>query len=648
LRFYPAALLGCWIAASAAPCTAAEWQSGELGAKLDSFVSMGFSMRTQSPKCNNIPNLTGQLGEVGAMGVTVWKFPAPAHNPGGCVDPSDIVTNATLLNSDDGNLNWDQWDVFSAVVKGSHDLELHWRNYGSFIRVSYFFDGIQSNNDFVQRTNLDADARWRNSVVEGGVVGGQLLLLDAYVFANYEWAGRYFDFRAGNQVVNWGESTFTQGGINVTNTIDVTKIRLPGADIREALSPAPIVKVGGNIVGSLGFEAYYQFGWRRFEIDPPGTFYSVNDLVGRGAEGFFSAMWGDPGATGMSAEEIFAVQPGDYCDPEDPALCESLRARDPSDLNWAFLVGAPFQGDKNPSDQGQFGLALRNYVDAIETEFGAYYIRFHAKTPSVGFQATTLGTGPGRIGYFREYPEDIDLYGLSFNTALAGFSFAGELSYRPNEPVPITSAQPDLIYWNLLPTWAGGPGGDGGVYSGYVREKRIVGIVNSVYIVGPGTPVLGHALQFIGAQDMNMIAEVGVENFPDLADTCPPSPTVVPLSPEQRSAMHCEAYAKPLSTDKVDKTQASYTLRVDASYDRVFGSAITLQPIVTFRHDFYGVGPGNGSQWTEDVMQVGTSLVAKYQQVWQASISYSNTFGAGQANPSTDRDFLSINLSYTY
>lgn len=647
LRLYRAALVGCWVAASAAPGMAAEWSSGELSAKLDSFISTGFSMRTQSPDCHNIPNLTGALGEVGAMGVSLWQFPAPANNPGGCVAADDIVTNATLLNADDGNLNWDQWDVFSVVTKGSHDLELRWRNYGSFVRVSYFFDAVQGGINDPQRTKLDSDARWRDSVVEGGVVGGQLLLLDAYVFANYEWAGRYFDFRAGNQVVNWGESTFTQGGINVTNTIDVTKIRLPGSDIREALFPAPILKVGGNIIGSLGFEAYYQFAWRQFEIDPPGTFYSTSDMVGRGAEGYFSAMWGDPGATGMSADEIFAVQPGDYCNPDEPETCAELRELDPVDLNWAFLVSAPFQGDKTPSDQGQYGIALRNYFDAIETEFGAYYIKFHAKTPAVGFQATTLGTGPGRIGYFREFPEDIDLWGVSFNTMLSGISFAGELSYRPNEPVPITSAQPDLVYWNLLPDWATGPGGSGGVYSGYVREERLVGIVNGVYVVGPGTPVLGRAIQFIGAQGMNLLAEVGVQSFPDLSDTCPPPPELKPWSPDQRKALGCQDYARPLTTDKVDKTQVSYTLRADATYDRVFGSAITLQPVVTFRHDAWGVGPGNGSQWTEGVMQLGASLVAKYQQV-QGSIGYSNTFGADQANPNIDRDFLQVSISYTY
>jgi hypothetical protein len=647
LRLYKAVLFGCWAAANTSPSVAAQWSEGDLSARLDSFISTGFSMRTQSPDCHNIPNLTGALGEVGASGVTLWKFPAPANNPGGCIDADDIVTNSTLVNADDGNLNWDQWDVFSVVTKGSHDLELRWRNYGSFVRFSYFFDSVQGGMNDPQRTRLDSDARWRDSVVEGGVVGGQFLLLDAYVFANYEWAERNFDVRLGNQVVNWGESTFTQGGINATNTIDVTKIRLPGSDIREALFPAPIVKVGGDIIDSLSFEAYYQWAWRQFEIDPPGTFYSTSDLVGRGAEGFFSGMWGDPGATGMSADEIFAVQPGDYCNPDTPEICADLRATDPNDLNWAFLVSAPYQGDKTPDSQGQFGVALRNYFDAIETELGAYYTRFHDKFPSVGFQASTLGTGPGRIGYFREFPEDIDLWGLSFNTTLSGMSLAGELSYRPNQPVPITSAQPDLTYWNLLPTWAGGPGGSGGVYSGYEREERIVGIVNGVYVVGPGTPVLGRAVKFIGAGDMNLLAELGVQNYPSLSDTCPPSPNLVPYSPQQRDALDCLAYATPLGIDKVDKTQVSYTIRADASYDRAFGSAITLQPIITFRHDAWGVGPGNGSQWTEGVMQIGASLVAKYQQL-QGSVGYSNTFGADEANPNIDRDFLQVSISYTY
>jgi hypothetical protein len=604
LRICAAALLGGWVATNAAPSAAINWQWGELTGRLDSFTSVGFSIRTQATKCYRIPNLSS---------------PAAVNNPGGCAS-DDVTTNNTLLNSDDGNLNWDQWDVFSVAVKGSHDLELRWRNFGSFLRASWFVDAIGADAATPERTQLAEEARWRSSVLEGGVVGGQFLLLDAYLFAGFEWAERYFDFRVGNQVVNWGESTFTQGGINATNTIDVTKIRLPGSDIREALFPAPIVKVGGNIIGALSFEAYYQFIWRQFDLDPPGTFFSTSDLTGRGGEGFFNALYGDPGATGMTAEEIFAI-----------------------DFPVGTFIGAPSGGYTEPSDQGQFGVALRYYVEAIETEFGAYYIRLHAKTPSVGFAGSEVGTGDGRVRYFQEFPEDIDLWGLSFNTVLFGFSLAGEVSFRRNEPVPITSAQPDLAFWNLL------QGGPGGVYSGFASEERITGILNAVYVLGPGVPVLGQALRFIGAQDMNWLVEVGVAYYPGLSDTCPPSPNpLLPFSPEERAALGCKAYATPLTVDEISDVQVSYTIRADASYDRVLGSPITLRPVVSFRHDAYGVGPGNGSIWTNGVMQVGVSLVADYQNRWKGVVSYSNTFGAKHANPNIDRDFLSVSIEYTY
>jgi len=595
LRLCGAVLLGCWVTASAAPSVALEWQWGDLVGRLDSFASVGFSLRTQNPNCRRIPNIT-----------------LAPDNPGGCVDAGDLVTNGTLVNADDGNLNWDQWDVFSVAFKGSHDLELRWRNFGGFLRASYFIDAIGADAATPERTRLDEDARWRTSVLEGGVVGGQFRLLDAYLFAGQEWAGRYFDFRVGNQVVNWGESTFTQGGINATNTIDVTKIRLPGSDIREALVPAPIVKVGGNIIGALGFEAYYQFAWRQYEIDPPGTFFSVSDQVGRGAEGFFAPLLGDPGASGLTAEQLFALPGG-------------------------IAIGAPFMGDKEPSDQGQFGVALHYYVDAIETEFGAYYIRLHAKTPSVGFGVTQSGAYPGRIQYFREFPEDIDLWGLSFSTVLFGISVGGEISYRPDEPVPISSPVTDLIATPLPP-------GSEAAFPGFVREKRVIGIVNAVYVVGPGTPVFGDVLRFIGAQDVNFLAEVGVQWFPNLSDTCPiPAP-----SADEREELGCIAYALPLRIDEADDVQVSYTIRAEASYDRFLGSPITLSPIVSFRHDAYGVGPGNGSQWTNGVMQLGASLVFDYQQRWQGTVSYSNTFGASQANPNIDRDFISVSISYTY
>ncbi|MEQ1674027.1 MAG: DUF1302 family protein, partial [Candidatus Nitrotoga sp.] len=43
-------------------------------------------------------------------------------------------------NSDDGNLNYDKNDIFSAAIKATHELDLRRDNLGFFGRASYFYD----------------------------------------------------------------------------------------------------------------------------------------------------------------------------------------------------------------------------------------------------------------------------------------------------------------------------------------------------------------------------------------------------------------------------------------------------------------------------------------------------------------------------
>ncbi|MGB1558683.1 MAG: DUF1302 family protein, partial [Oceanococcaceae bacterium] len=68
-----------------------------------------------------------------------------------------------------------------------------------------------------------------------------------------------------------------------------------------------------------------------------------------------------------------------------------------------------------------------------------------------------LGTGPvsdavplDTVGFMLEYPEDIRMYGMSFNTALGEISLQGELAYRPNMPVQVDAE--DLTFAALGPT----------------------------------------------------------------------------------------------------------------------------------------------------------------------------------------------------
>lgn len=52
---------------------------------------------------------------------------------------------------------------------------------------------------------------------------------------------------------------------------------------------------------------------------------------------------------------------------------------------------------------------------------------------------------------FLEYPEDIDMYGMSFNTTLGDLSLSGEVAYRPDLPVQI--APVDLVLYSLSPAF---------------------------------------------------------------------------------------------------------------------------------------------------------------------------------------------------
>ena len=62
-------------------------------------------------------------------------------------------------------------------------------------------------------------------------------LLDAFGYYLYDIDGQPGSARLGKQVVNWGESTFIQGGLNVINPFNLAALRRPGSEVKDALVP---------------------------------------------------------------------------------------------------------------------------------------------------------------------------------------------------------------------------------------------------------------------------------------------------------------------------------------------------------------------------------------------------------------------------
>ncbi len=78
-------------------------------------------------------------------------------------------------------------------------------------------------------------------------------LLDAYVWWNFDIGNMPAQIRVGDQVLSWGESTFIQNGINIINPFDVSKLRVPGAELKEGLVPVGMVSASISPTENLTF-----------------------------------------------------------------------------------------------------------------------------------------------------------------------------------------------------------------------------------------------------------------------------------------------------------------------------------------------------------------------------------------------------------
>lgn len=567
-------------------------------------------------------------------------------------------------NSDDGNLNYDQFDVYSANFKGTFELEGEYNignsiltDIGAFIRATAFYDIIGNCGHCTRRTPLASEARHTNSIIDGGVVGAQFLLLDAYADARFEVLDRFIDLRFGNQVLSWGESLFIQGGIAQTNGFDVARIRVPGAQLKEAFIPAPMIRLSGDIIDNLSFEGYYQFWWNRTFVDPVGSYFATSDLVGRAAVAQYA---------GNDA--------GSGCPPGLPPSPLTPAAPPPC---VTFVTAYPQGPDQEPSNQGQGGLALHYWWDQIQTEFGAFYMRYHNKVPYVGavteWQGSQPGVGPllanlgSPIGYFRDYADEIDMVGGSFATTLLNIAFQGEISYRPNDAVPIVAA-------GLSIDKSVAQQGDA-FNTGFVREKRIQAQVSWVGNMSSSTRWgVGSVVDATKAQFIVFTGEIGVINYPDLDRQCInrtgfvelnnnfPTPPLLLLwnSPGPQP---CTPYAGPgtsndtfydyatgqtivLPKPTVDATSWGLNTLLSFNYENPLGVPITLTPSVGWAWDFAGTSPN--LTFIDGRQAVTVGLALDYLQVWGFQATYANFYGGSNRNQNRDRDFFAMSVSYAF
>src|SRR5699024_5974372 len=215
----------------------------------------------------------------------------------------------------------------------------------------------------------------------------------------------------------WGEALFMQNGINTANYIELASLRRPGAEIKEALLPLGSLHLSYGITDNLNAEAFYQFEWKHTEDAPVGSYYSTHDSYPAfgGESVIVDGRVVAASAAKKAAEE--GLPPGMTPDQVFQATLGSFSSYEGSQVTLRRTK------DEKASSQGQFGLSARYFADSLGgTEFGFYYTRTHAKLPVVAAHMGTVEIGGSLADmiddshYTMVYPEDIDMFGISFSS----------------------------------------------------------------------------------------------------------------------------------------------------------------------------------------------------------------------------------------
>jgi len=311
-------------------------------------------------------------------------------------------------------------------------------------------------------------------------IGTDFQLLDALVYGKLPlWAGRQLTVKVGRQTVNWGESTMlVLNSINQANPVNANNFNRIGYSVNEVFTPIGMVFASFEPWANTTLEGYYQLEWQNVEAPAPGSFFSDLDIGTDNA-----GSWLSPTTGGLAEDTDQIGRPAD----------SPLSSLSNSSTSLRRLT------DRRPQRQGQFGIAVKSYIETLGNgvELAGYFLNYHSRLPiaslysahascarregnALGLDARDLVTffaacpdvpllhaltHPQQpearyatdsalpldsVRFQLEYPENIRLYGLSFNAVAGDYSFQGEVAYRPDQPLQVDVQ--DLAFAALAPT----------------------------------------------------------------------------------------------------------------------------------------------------------------------------------------------------
>jgi hypothetical protein len=547
--------------------------------------------------------------------------------------------NSSSANIDDGTLNYDT-GIASNMVGATGELTLGWGPVTAFARGIAFYDFEQEHEDREHRQFESADL---------DAIGSDIALRDYYLSAQFSPGGMPVIVRVGEQVINWGETSFIRDGVDTINPLDILGGLQPASSARNARIPQGMIWTAANLTETFALEAYYQYEWEPVTLPPAGYFLSTGDIIGEGGRKFLQLGNGLFSDLGTDLDAAFQLPDGTL------------------GFDESFLQ-MPQRSDRKPDDNGQYGLALMQITrGASALKWGLHYLRYHSRQPLIGsitadqavIDATdpqhvaeiaaglapiyqdqglteaealaaaentasqlTLSSYANQAGYYLEYPEDIAMLAATFNTATlrTGTLVAAEISHHMDVPLQldldsVVAAALSPVKFN--PDFGMGPLGSYGADTripGYVRKDRTQLAFSARQILGKR---LGSVQTLVGVDG----AYIRIHDFPGEGEP-------------------------PLNAPGGGNADSwGYRLLAQLSYANVLG-AVNLAPRVVFSHDVKGYTPAPLSAFWEGRKAISVGLGGDYINRLTADLSYTSFFGGGSGNPLRDRDFVRFNITY--
>jgi len=657
---------------------AARWELGDVEISFDSTFSVGSSWRTENRNWNdNVGKSNNANNGLDFSNYSIFS-PSPPKE--------DIWAQGAggySTNGDAGNLNYNAGESFSKIFKGVHELDIHYQNVGVFVRGMYFYDYAMMDDDRASSNSLTGDVfnPCRDSEAKKQVCQ-DVRLLDAYVYGDFELGEMPFSVRLGDQVISWGESTLISHGISEINPVDVARLRAPGAEVKEAFIPFGALWGSLGVTENFNIEAFYQYSWEKTILPPPGSYFSNNDFAGDGGQ-YNNVQLGFGGNPDMNLDYLMAglndigaaVRTGQIS-PEQAGSMYSAYAAN-------LTLRAPgSKAENEPDDGGQYGLRLSWFIPELnDTEISLYHVNYHSRRPifsgvTANFGAESIG---GDVTYLAgneitennynelqsfsrvelDYVEDIKMYAMSFNTTLGTTAFAGEVSYRQDEPLQIDdvellfAAVPQQIYNSGSPAGAalngisqmvdasGNPYGSGVTANGYILSDTVQAQMTLTHLFGP---TLG-ASQFVGLVE---VGGININDMPDQDTLRLNGPGTarsggITSAPGLNEAIQGGVESNPFPTEFA----WGYRAVVKLDYTNVI-AGINISPRLVFSHDVSGITPDPLFMFIEDRKSTSLGLKFDYQSRWSADLNYNSFFGGvGTTNKMEDRDYVSFSVSYS-